>query len=252
VSVALPGLVLVHGGGHSADCWDLTVAELRRRAPTLRVLAVDLPGHGDKPGDLETVTATDRVDSVVADIDAAGLETVVVVGHSMAGLTVPGVVGKLGSSRVREMVLAAAFVPPQGSSIADTLSGPLARYTRRAARIGAPPAVMSKTLARWTFCNGMTPGQRRFALSRLRPESVRMAVEIADRSALPDDIARTWILTTKDWALSQRSQRASIAALGGVESVIAVDTCHEVMISQPVRLAEILVERCQRWATPAD
>ncbi len=41
------------------------------------------------------------------------------------------------------------------------------------------------------------------------------------------------------------SQRASIEALGGVQTVIPVDACHEVMISHPERLAQILVERCR-------
>ena len=37
--MTLPALVLVHGGEHSADCWDLTVAELAGQEPELRVLA---------------------------------------------------------------------------------------------------------------------------------------------------------------------------------------------------------------------
>ncbi|WP_255605820.1 hypothetical protein [Mycolicibacterium xanthum] len=31
--MALPALVLVHGGGHAADCWDLTIDEVARLAP---------------------------------------------------------------------------------------------------------------------------------------------------------------------------------------------------------------------------
>ena len=27
--MALPALVLVHGGAHASDCWDLTVGEIR-------------------------------------------------------------------------------------------------------------------------------------------------------------------------------------------------------------------------------
>ena len=46
-----------------------------------------------------------------------GWTTFVIVGHSMAGLTVPGVVTKLGASRVREMMLAAAFVPPRRRAV---------------------------------------------------------------------------------------------------------------------------------------
>ncbi|WP_324738744.1 alpha/beta hydrolase [Mycobacterium sp. 5-140-3-2] len=241
---SLPDLVLVHGGEHAGDCWDLVVAELRRQEPELRTLAVDLPGHGNKPGDLATVTIADWVDSVVADIEEAGLGDIVIVGHSMAGVTVPGVVAKLGSSRVREMVLATAFVPPQGSAIADTLGGPLAVFARRAARIGRPMKIPAPA-ARWAFCNGMTAAQRRLTMSKLHAESARVPGEPVDRSGLPADVPRTWILTTRDRALSVASQHASIAALGGVETVIPVDACHEVMFSHPERLAQILIERCR-------
>ena len=49
-AMPLPGLVLVHGGAHAADCWDLTVEELHRQAPDLTVLAVDLPGRAREAG----------------------------------------------------------------------------------------------------------------------------------------------------------------------------------------------------------
>jgi pimeloyl-ACP methyl ester carboxylesterase len=243
----LPDLVLVHGGEHAGDCWDLVVAELRCTAPGLRTLAVDLPGHGRKPGDLRTATIGEWVDSVVGDIEEAGLGDVVIVGHSMAGVTVPGVVIKLGSARVREMILASAFVPPQGSAIADTLGGPLAIFARRAARIGRPMKIPAPA-AQWAFCNGMTPARRRLTMSKLQAESARIPGERVDRSGLPADVPRTWILTTRDRALSVKSQRASMAALGGVREVIPIDACHEVMFSHPERLAQILIERCRRHA----
>ena len=242
--MTLPALVLVHGGEHAADCWDLTVAELRRQEPALRVLAVDLPGHGEEPGELATATVADWVDCVVSRIDAEGLDEVVVVGHSLAGLTVPGVVTKLGSKRVREMILIAASVPPQGVAIVDTLSGLMAWYARRSARIGKSMS-MPALLARRSFCNGMTREQRQFTLARLCPESTAVLMEPADRSALPDDVHRTWILTLRDKSLSPTDQRRSIDALGGVNTVISIDTCHDAMVSEPRRLAQVLVERCR-------
>ncbi|QEN16472.1 alpha/beta fold hydrolase [Mycolicibacterium sp. ELW1] len=245
--MTLPDLVLVHGGEHAGDCWDLVVAELRCQEPHLRIMAVDLPGRGSKPGDLATATIGEWVDSVIADIDAAGLGDVVIVGHSMAGVTVPGVVAKLGSARVREMILVSAFVPPQGMAIADTLGGPLAVFARRAARIGRPMKIPGPA-ARWAFCNGMTRSQTRLAMSKLQAESARIPAEPVDRSGLPADVPRTWILTTRDRALSVKSQHASIAALGGVQEVIAIDACHEVMFSHPERLAQVLLERCRRRA----
>lgn len=242
--MSLPDLVLVHGGEHAADCWDLTVAELNRQEPRLRTLAVDLPGHGRKPGDLASLTIADWVRSVVTDIEDAGLGNIVIVGHSMAGVTVPGVVAELGPSRVREMILATAFVPPHGSAIVDTLDGPLAWFARRAARIGKPMKV-PRAAAGYAFCNGMTREQRTFTLTRLHRESARVPAEPVDRSRLPEDVPRTWVLTTRDRALSVRSQHDSIEALGGVSTIIPVDACHEVMVSHPELLARILIERCR-------
>ena len=37
--VATPALVLMHGGAHAADCWDLTVDEIHRCAPDITVVA---------------------------------------------------------------------------------------------------------------------------------------------------------------------------------------------------------------------
>ncbi len=242
--MTLPGLVLVHGGEHAADCWDLTVAELHRQTPELRVLAVDLPGRRAKPGNLATATIDEWVNSIVADIEDAQMGDIVIVGHSMAGVTVPGVVAKLGSPRVREMILAAAFVPPQGLAIADTLGGPLGVFARRAARIGRPMKIPAP-MARWAFCNGMTPEQRRLTMSKLYVESSRIPGESVDRSGIPEDVPRAWIMTTRDRALSVASQRASIAALGGAQAVIPINACHDVMFSHPELLAQILIERCR-------
>lgn len=242
--MTLPALVLVHGGEHAAACWDPTVEQLNLQAPELTVLAVDLPGRGRNPGDLACLDIPRAVDSAVADIEAAGIDQLVIVGHSMAGVTVPGVVARLGSSRVREMVLATAFIPPQGTAIVDTLGGPLAYLARFAVRRGKP-FLLPRAAAGYAFCNGMTRAQRQFSLSTICRESVHLAGDNVDRSDMPDDVPRTWILTTRDRALSPRSQRASIEAIGGVDTVIPVDTCHNLMISEPKLLADILIERCR-------
>jgi pimeloyl-ACP methyl ester carboxylesterase len=250
--MALPALVLVHGAQHAADCWDLTVEEIHRQAPELTVLAVDLPGRRGKPGDLTATCIAEWVDSVVADIEETGLDGIVIVGHSMAGLTVPGVVTKLGSARVREMILAAAHVPPNGTAFVDTLPGALGRYARRLSRRNVAmgkAATLPTVWAMFSFCNGMTRAQRRFTRARFYPESPCVAVEIVDHSGMPDDVPRTWIFTQRDRVLADKQQHAAIAALGGVQTTFEMDTCHDLMISEPKQLAEILVHRCRLYAT---
>lgn len=66
---------------------------------------------------------------------------------------------------------------------------------------------------------------------------------------MPDEVPRTWILTRRDRsAVSMKLQHEYIAALGGVQTLIEIDTCHMLMVSEPERLAQILVERCRLYA----
>ncbi len=252
--MALPALVLVHGGGFAADCWETTIDVIRSQEPELKVLAVDLPGRRGKLGDLITACIGGWVDSVVSDIEDAALDDLVIVGHSLAGVTVPGVVTKLGSGRVREMILATAQVPTNGSALVDTLPGALSWYARRKAKRNVQkgrsvrPGGLPTALAGFVFCNGMAPAQRRFTLARSCQESPSIMIEKVDRSGMPDDVPRTWILTQRDRAVSMKIQHECIAALGGVQTLIEVDTCHMVMVSEPERLASILVERCRLYA----
>jgi pimeloyl-ACP methyl ester carboxylesterase len=245
--MVLPALVLVHGGAHGADCWDLTIDEIHRLEPELTVLAVDLPGRRGKPGDLWTLTIADWVNSVVADIDDAGLNEIVIVGHSMAGLTVPGAVTKLGASRVREMILAAACVPPEGVAMVDVVAGPIAFIARRSAKKGAPKE-LGKGIANFVFFNGVPRARRRFMAGRLYPDSSRIPAEKVSSRDVPDEVPRTWILTLRDRAHPAKEQHESIKAIGGVQTIIPINTCHGLMVSEPERLAQILVDRCRLYS----
>jgi hypothetical protein len=91
----------------------------------------------------------------------------------------------------------------------------------------------------------MSRDERAFALARIYAESRRVIVEPVDRRDLPDEVPRTWIMTLRDRALSLRQQRGCIEALGGVDTLIFIDTCHDLMYSEPGWLAETLIERCR-------
>jgi pimeloyl-ACP methyl ester carboxylesterase len=240
--MALPALVLVHGGGMAADSWGLVVEEIHRLAPELTVLALDMPGRRNKPGDLREMTIADYVDSLVGDIESAGLDEIVIVGHSLGAMMLPGVVTRLGAARVREMIFAAAFLPPVGTSIVDG-SPLIARVAGRIAKKNEPTET-PKWMARFVFMNGIPSDRRGFMTGKLYAESLRILTEKVSRRGMPDEVPRTWILTRRDRAVAPKVQRKYIEALGGVSTLIEMDTCHFMMISEPDRLAGILVERC--------
>jgi hypothetical protein len=53
-------------------------------------------------------------------------------------MPLPGVVTKLGAARVREMIFAAALLPPEGTSIVDSSPWLVATMARRAAKKNVP------------------------------------------------------------------------------------------------------------------
>jgi len=192
------------------------------------------------------MTIGDYVDSLVGDIERAGLEDIVIVGHSMGGLPLPGVVTKLGAVLVRKVIFAASFLPREGTSIVDGSPWLIATVARPIAKKNVPTPT-PKWYARFVFMNGVPSHRRRFLTGKLYAESLRILTEKVSRRGMPDEIPRTWILTLRDRALSPKVQRKYIDALGGVQTLIEVDTCHMVMVSEPKRLASILVERCRLY-----
>ena len=82
---ALPAIVFVHGAGMDHTVWVLQTRYFAHRGRA--VLAVDLPGHGRSAGPaLDSVGAI--ADWLVRLIEAAGLESAALTGHSMGALAV--------------------------------------------------------------------------------------------------------------------------------------------------------------------
>jgi pimeloyl-ACP methyl ester carboxylesterase len=240
-----PSLVLIHGGHHTAGSWEPTIRALHRRAPEIPVLAPDLPGRGTSPADLNFATLEDSVTTVIDAVETKGLRSVVLVAHSMGGLVIPAVAARLGSDVVRRMIFVASFVPPDGTSIVESLTGVMAAATKPAALKRTAARPLRRTLVRHVFCNGMTAAQRTFNYAHICGESRLVAQTPVDRSAMPRDIPKTWVFTRRDRALSPRQQRRCIENLGGVDEIVEIDACHNVMISHPDRLAELLASHAR-------
>ena len=225
-------LVLVHGGGFSSSCWDRTVAHLR--AP---VVAVDLPGRGTRPADLATVTVADFAAAVVGEIESRDLNEVVLVGHSLAGITLPTVVGHV-PERLAAVVFVSCCVPPDGRSTLEHLGHQEVRDLADQAQ-ASEPGVLDADLATAIFCNDMDAETTRYTLSIMGPESPRVIRQPMDLSGLSAPVPRTWVRLTQDVIITPAQQDASIAEMGGAD-VIDLDSGHMAMISRPRELAAIL------------
>jgi pimeloyl-ACP methyl ester carboxylesterase len=234
--------VLVHGGGFAGSCWDLLTPHLEQPS-----LAVDLPGRGNHPGGLDTATAAAWATSVVADIDAhfgATEKDIVLVGHSMAGLTVPRVMGLI-PDRISRTVFVSCSVPAQGTTLLDGLKANFDdRISERAdeARSSTDTDAdnsMPADLAVAMFCNDMDPELTSATLAMMVPEAATVLNEPADITGLKQPIPRTWVRLMDDAIVSVATQDMFIAQIPDVD-VIDLDAGHMAMISRPKELADIL------------
>jgi pimeloyl-ACP methyl ester carboxylesterase len=181
----------------------------------------------------------DWADAVV--VQSTG-DDLVLVGHSFGGVTLPLAAQALGD-RVRHVVFVSAAVLLHGQDVFEAFPrglATLARWTsRRNARDGLVPPNL-RNAAR-SFCHDMAPEQAAFTLERLSPEALRPSLEkavvtMADLPALP----RTYVRLAQDQVFSPKRQSQRASRLGEAAPVVTLDAGHDVMISRPQQLADVL------------
>jgi pimeloyl-ACP methyl ester carboxylesterase len=224
-------LVLVHGGAHGAWCWEPTIPYLDGD-----VVAIDLPPKSirtgpdrlESPPELDDLTIGDFADSALTDIDAAAFDRFVLVGHSMGGLTISEI-ARREPDRVEHLVYVSCIVPREGESAMEAL-----------------PTVLLETMpdAVEMFCNDMDEDQTRFALDNMSTEAAQVLHERAVRSGIPPELPKTFVRLLQDQSLPLIDQGVYVQNLrdcpGGDVDVITIDAGHDVMISRPKELADVL------------
>ena len=235
----------------SSRYWDRLLPHLQHPA-----LAVDLPGRADKPADPMTLTVDECVASAVDDVQAAGIDDVVLVAHSSGGLFTPGIGAAL-APRVRHVVLDAATVPAEGGTALDVMKEShrdrVLSYMESARRDG------------WVL---QTPG----------PESPDKVREAYGGDPLSDDLIEwindpvrcvkdsmnfyfqpvhwssiaavptTYIKHLRDRPTPPALQDANIARLPAPPEVVELDSGHIPAVTHPAQLAAALDDIASRYS----
>lgn len=220
--------VLIHGGSHAAWCWDRLVPLLAADERVGKVVAVDLSGHGSKVDikPLAQIRRSDYVADVVTAIEGGDLREVVLVGHSLAGITLPLAAAQI-PERMRRLVYLSTSNPLPGQSLNQLMQHPLSPFS-----LGADFQEM--------FCNDLDAETREWLLSNIGDEPPGPLSEPMPRVQLPDSLPSTYILLAQDQALVPEFQREQ-AANAGVDEIVTLDAGHSAFASKPAELAGILL-----------
>jgi len=227
---------LVHGSWAGAWCWDRLTPELEARGH--RVVAMDLPC--DDP----TATFEMYADVVVRALEAADVGDVVVVGHSLGGLTIPLVAARRPVSR---LIYLCALVPIPGHSFAEQLEIEpdtllpeyLAGLSERDDQ--GRTRWIDGGVARAVLFADCDEGDARAAFERLRPQAHTPFLE-----PCPLDAVRltpcSYVVCTEDRIVNPVRSRTVVHERLDAE-LVELPGGHAPFLSRPGKLAAVLHER---------
>jgi pimeloyl-ACP methyl ester carboxylesterase len=229
----MTALVLVHGGSQGAWCWERLVPLLQASAKVSHAIALDLPGHGARAREQHKgITLADYADAVRQAIEAHALRDVVLVGHSLGGITVIAA-APLVARRLKRIVFLGGMAPEEGKSAADMLARQYAPGPSERERIAAAGQ-------RQVFCSDMDDAEAAAFLARITPEP-RLPLETPVYvSRLPKDMPVTYIVQALDRSLSPAFQRRLLRNLRDPE-VLEIAGGRNSMWTRPKELAALLL-----------
>ncbi|GAA4103281.1 alpha/beta hydrolase [Nonomuraea soli] len=215
--------ILIHGAWHGSWAWDRLAPFLR--AAGSRVIAPDLTSPDDRGLHDDVQTVVSALDAVTDD------DRVILVGHSYAGLVVRQA-ADLRPDAVDHIVLVDGWAGGDGQSMLSLAPGSFAAAVRAAAEtlgdgrfIPAPPPELF----------GVGADDAAWLAVRLLPQPLRTFTDATRLSGAVDKIPGTAIHCRPETYPFDRFGREV-----GYRT-IPLDGPHDVMLSHPERLAEVLL-----------
>jgi pimeloyl-ACP methyl ester carboxylesterase len=231
--------VLVHGAWHGAWCWQKLTPLLEEAGH--RVLTVDLPGHGDNPAAVSEMTLeqnAQRIRETIEEVD----EPVILVGHSMGGMSVTQA-AELVPEKISTLVYLTAFLPNDGQSLPQLAAGDPDELVQKNMIVdeATGTALVADHALRDAFYGECSDEDFALATSLLVPESLAaMGAPVAISEERAGSVPRVYVECLRDRAITIRKQREMHSARG-VGRVLQIDTDHSPMLSTPRELADHLL-----------
>jgi pimeloyl-ACP methyl ester carboxylesterase len=237
--------VFMHGGGQGSWVWEPTIAAMRlQSAGTFgRGLALDAPGCGVKRGrETSRIGFNEIVTELIADIDRAGMENVILVGHSQAGTVMPRM-AEMRPDLFRRLIYVSCIAPLPGATVPETMGNGL--RGENDAEIGwvvEPATHPTEERFRLMFCNDMASEQADQFLRLLGNDSWPIC-SYRERDWRYDHLVAvptSYVVLLNDLSLPEIWQERFAKRLHA-DRLIRIDAGHQAMNTRPHALAEVLL-----------
>ena len=230
--------ILVHGAGHGSWCWQKVIPFLEGLGHS--VLAVDLPGRKGKGRPGWGLSLQDYVNDLADTVDNEEGK-VVLVGHSLAGMSISAVAEKL-PHKVERLVYLTAWVSMNGKNLAQLSLDNKGSELHHATDVSWLKGLVTINMKgfREVFCADCSDEVFAWAKDKLVPESFRTAL---GRIHLTVDrfgaVPTSYVRCANDRALTLAQQQRMLESIG-CKRVITLPSSHSPFLSMPERLAQAL------------
>lgn len=247
--------VLVHGLFHSGRSWQPLVDALRAAGAT--VFAPDLLGSAEGGPAYYEVADMKEHTRPVRDVIEAATQPVILVGHSLGGVSVTYLAQQMPEKIARVIYIAGMVFANGESGVAGVLTEPeaanhpdaqdLASLLRPAANpMGITLDMSDLEMVRKVFYADCDDDIVAAAVSALVPtQSLLPLLWVSDIT--PErfgSLPRTYIETVEDHAIPIATQRAMQERVPGATAV-TLHTSHSPFLSQPETVADMLITAAQ-------
>ncbi len=231
--------VLVHGGGHGGWCYQ-RVARLLRAAGH-EVYAPTMTGVGERSHLLHQDVDLDmHIRDIAALLHFEDLRDVILVGHSYGGMVITGVADRA-ADRVGRLVYLDAATPVNGQSLVD-VAGPIIEAVRPDGRMVDGVELVLLPSADAGMLYGVNdPADLGWMAERLTGHPwncFAQRLELTNEAGLWA-IPQYHIVCTTTLATRDPEQMANARAQGRLWDI---DTGHDLMITEPRKVADALLE----------
>jgi pimeloyl-ACP methyl ester carboxylesterase len=228
--------VLVHGGSLGAWSWAAVIAQLRKMGH--RAMAVDLPGRGENPYDIDKITLAVHIDAVARYIEQRDLRDVVLVGHSMAGIIIPGVTVRM-PERIKRLIFISAMVMRDGESAMEVFQsgGVGAGNGRKRSKESMTERFRSRQL------HDASHDFQDFVIAAIVPDQMAVLSEPVAMKAFYDlDPPTSVIVLEEDLAIDPLRFHPLFTERLKNPTIRSIKSGHGVMFTKPVECARAIVE----------
>lgn len=229
--------VLIHGAWHGGWCWHKVQAFLEERGH--RVLAPDLPGHGDDPGTTDDATMENYVERVISVLDECESPPVLV-GHSMGGAVISQV-SEQAPDKIERLVFVAAMLPANGESVLGLAESNPASALRGNLEFSDDGTSVTVTddIIPVAFYHDCDETDVTWARQKLRPQSTSaLAHPVQLTEERFDRVPKQFIECIEDQAIHIASQRWMARRAGCL--INTLNTSHSPFFSAPAATAAFI------------